>query len=603
MKSSVTPLLRYSVTPLLRYSVALLLCCWSHSFAQQLLLEQSHQALHEASSITVECYANFLASTPDADNYYDPATMHDQIERIAEDDHIVYCIVEGEQHHPMSGLTDLEIELYNQQTEIAESTSAPLMMFGLEAKDDQRKTTIQMSGVQRQRQRDVTSGSTASSSSSARASSMSNVSEKTPLLNKGNSSSSILQEITVKKTAPQAQIKSSAQAPILSVPVITKAKLPFDFFSSTQKKDRVPFHLGTPEERQSLLRSSTRSSTTWPAERVVPTHFSQQQRRTDAATALLTQSEGPSVRPITRIEDVHQIDDLFNTTHWTTSAKEKEQPNFDGIAPQSLCFPLRMKAYLFSDSLGRKLTKDFRKLRKEQDQIQKKTTPLLRPPTDDSQIPKFLEQTERWIEAQKEITELSVHFLNRVIHVQDNKAAQVNALSPHFFTAVKNVWINEVHYLLETHKRVMAVEALSSKFEKLSYSSFLTNSIERMRKWSDYDVKQFLRKGEGYIYLCEKKFFNNINDRNSRLNLLQLSLTMKEQLEGLRKIALANDQLYLAKTAIFTPFGESPVAFIDPSRKQELITAAKQARNEAYRSYQRPVFNRQQELISPQSDF
>ena len=255
-----------------------------------------------------------------------------------------------------------------------------------------------------------------------------------------------------------------------------------------------------------------------------------------------------------------------------------------------------MAAYLFLGSLGDKLTRDFRNIKKEQAHIQS-TMPLLRAPTDNSQIPKFLEQTERWIKAKKATTELSMHFLNRVLDIQDRKITQVNALSPHLFTALKDGWLHEVNDLLNIHEKVKSAEALIPRTNDLSHNFLLMHSIERMRKMSDYTVEQFLRKGERYIYFCEKHFFNKTDDRNSRLNLLQLSRTMKEQLEGLRKIALANDCLALAKSAIFTPFGESPVAVIDPSRKQESIRAAEQARNEAYSSYQRPTFNGQQESL------
>ena len=97
------------------------------------LLSLSYSRAQEApSSITVENYFCFLtdpASLPEADQIYDSATMQDQIQQTKEDDQITYLIVDGQSDEPMSGLTDLEVELYSHWAKVSHSTATPLMIF------------------------------------------------------------------------------------------------------------------------------------------------------------------------------------------------------------------------------------------------------------------------------------------------------------------------------------------------------------------------------------------------------------------------------------------------------------------------------------------
>ena len=96
------------------------------------LLSLSYSRAQEApSSITVENYFCFLtdpASTPDADQLYDP-TMQDQIQQAEEGDQITYRIVDGQSDQPMLGLTDVEIQSYSHWAKVSHSTATPLMMF------------------------------------------------------------------------------------------------------------------------------------------------------------------------------------------------------------------------------------------------------------------------------------------------------------------------------------------------------------------------------------------------------------------------------------------------------------------------------------------
>ena len=269
-----------------------------------LLLPNYSLAQEASSSITVEGYFCFLtdpASLPEADQIYDSATMQNQIQQTKEEDQITYLVVDGQSDQPMSGLTDLEVELYSHWAEASDSTSTPLMMFDWGKKEDQRKT-IALSEAQRQRQRDATIGSTASSSSYGRGSFMP-ITERTPLLPNGNSSAS------------QVSTTSSSRAQIISAP---QARI---IAANNNRNDRVPGRFGTGAERQSLLGSTTRSSTTRPVERVGPATPSPQQRRIPFTAALLAQQS--STRLMTRMEDVHQIDDLINTTYVIISTKEK----------------------------------------------------------------------------------------------------------------------------------------------------------------------------------------------------------------------------------------------------------------------------------------
>lgn len=547
-----------------------------------LLSLNSSEAQEAISSITVENYAHFLGSRPEADQYYDSGTMHDQIERVEEGDQTTYHPVDGQENELMLGLTDLQIACYSHWTEAPSTTSMPLMMFDPKERNKQDlKKEIELK-AQRSRQRNSTSSSRDSSSLYGRGSSMPQVNERTPLLNKGASQSNSA-SLSSTRTPARTLTISQAQYQMIA--------------ARSNQSHRAPRSLGTAEERQPLLGFTTSSFTTRPAEsaRTVIMHSSEQ-RRTPWITALLTQSKTSSARVITSLEDVHNIDALINTTPWAHSTKEKEKPPFDGIAPRLLFFPQRMAAYLFPGSLGSKLQRDFNNLKAEQAHIQSKM-PTLRSPIANSEIPNFLEQTQHWIETKKELTELSIHFLNRVMDVQDRKIGHVDAISPYLITAFKDVWLHEVNDLLEIHEKVKAAEALSSRFKNSTHLYSEIHSIGKMRKMSDYVTEKFLRKAELYIYLCEKFFSQKIYNYNSRNNLLQLALAMKEHLEGLRKIDAANTKLELAKSESSTRLANGNLTLIDDAKKQDLISAAERARDEAYRSYQRPTFNRQQGLL------
>ncbi len=115
-------------------------------------------------------------------------------------------------------------------------------------------------------------------------------------------------------------------------------------------------------------------------------------------------------------------------------------------------------------------------------------------------------------------------------------------------------------------------------------------TLESMRKWSDHHTSQFLEKSESYIYLCEKMLPPKINDQQGRLQLLQMALTMKQHLEGIHRIVQANTALALAKSTHFSYSENGQLKFIDPAEKQALVSAAKQAQDQAYCSYLKPTF-------------
>lgn len=68
----------------MKFILSLLFAFLSSCFAQEI-----------SSSIIVEDYVAFLSSTPGADQYYNGATMQDQIQRLEKGDEIIYCPVKG----------------------------------------------------------------------------------------------------------------------------------------------------------------------------------------------------------------------------------------------------------------------------------------------------------------------------------------------------------------------------------------------------------------------------------------------------------------------------------------------------------------------------
>ncbi|MBM3857475.1 MAG: hypothetical protein FJ390_05875 [Verrucomicrobia bacterium] len=110
----------------MKFILSLLFAFLSSCFAQEI-----------SSSIIVEDYVAFLSSTPGADQYYNGATMQDQIQRLEKGDEIIYCPVKGQEKEAMLRLTDLDVACYWRWEENSHETISPLMYLPSQSSSEQ----------------------------------------------------------------------------------------------------------------------------------------------------------------------------------------------------------------------------------------------------------------------------------------------------------------------------------------------------------------------------------------------------------------------------------------------------------------------------------
>jgi hypothetical protein len=582
----------------------------SGSLAQGITPQKIDQ-IQKEHSITVENYDYFLASIPNADQYYNSA-MQDQIQRIEEEGLITYCIIDGENDQPMSGLTDAEIDAYYRWSEAYYSTDSPLMMFG-EYEEPQDKKTDQ----QRRQQGNESGSFYNSSNSDKRSSFFSNIregnnnipNEKTSLLTGQSSSSysSLIQD----KNDSQTLTASNQQTQKMKTSTFTK--------NTSKEPTNSSSYGGTNEERQPLLEKNQTRSSSATAAGSNPTVIVAQQLPPIIPPLFhgLVANQGPS-GPIRTTRDVRSVDSLLDRTrskldmnigpnyflnellaHFTFRnkmiMKEREQPRFTGIAPQTLFLPHRIASYLIRGSLGERINQALENI-VQYAEIEGPAWPdtLARDPAQirDDQIPEYLEWTQKKVNINREIAEDLKHLLDRLIEVEDSNMSRTEALSKHFVRILQEYWLWNTRHIIDAHNKARDAESLIPRVNQLNKSNSLTYSIQKMRSDSTLSLQKFIKEGRDYLDLCKKDFFQRINNENSRLSLLNSTLRMKDNLETLHTIDIANKRVSLSDSSIFTYSAAGGLEMLETPRTPETIRANEQIRDEAYRSYRQPVFNR-----------